>query len=134
MVQINQEERGGVIRCLVEELDYGTSDIARAAGVSPAAVSQWLSGKNTPTADKLERIYQFLGRNYGGPSCRVLTIWPMMLTGRSVSQRCEEWLDYVAKCAILDNGAPPSLAQLIPLTSQVLWSHQLFAISFCKLI
>jgi len=49
MVQITPEERAGVIRCLVEELEYGISDIARAAGVSPAAVSQWLSGKNTPT-------------------------------------------------------------------------------------
>ncbi|WP_193322600.1 helix-turn-helix domain-containing protein [Pyrobaculum calidifontis] len=61
MVQITPEERAGVIRCLVEELEYGISDIARAAGVSPAAVSQWHSGKNTPTADKLERLYQSLG-------------------------------------------------------------------------
>jgi len=59
--RLTPEERAGVIRCLVEELEYGISDIARAAGVSPAAVSQWLSGKNTPTADKLERLYQSLG-------------------------------------------------------------------------
>jgi len=57
----NPEERAGVIRCLVEELEYGISDIARAAGVSPAAVSQWHSGKNTPTADKLELLYRSLG-------------------------------------------------------------------------
>jgi len=55
------EERAGVIRCLVEELEYSISDIARAAGVSPAAVSQWVSGKNAPTADKLERLYQYMG-------------------------------------------------------------------------
>jgi len=61
MVHVNPRERAGVIICLVEELEYGASDIARAAGVSPAAVSQWVSGKNAPTADKLERLYQSLG-------------------------------------------------------------------------
>jgi len=50
-----------VVKCLVEELGLSLSDVARAAGVSPAAVSQWLSGKNAPTADKLERMYQSLG-------------------------------------------------------------------------
>jgi len=59
--RLSPEERAGVIRCLVEELEYSISDVARAAGVSPAAVSQWLSGKNAPTPDKLERLYQSLG-------------------------------------------------------------------------
>jgi len=59
--RLTPEERAGVIRCLVEELEYSISDIARAASVSPAAVSQWLSGKNSPSADKLERLYTALG-------------------------------------------------------------------------
>jgi len=61
MVHVNPRERAGVNRCLVEELEYGTSGIAMTAGVYPAAVSQCLSGKNTPTADRLERLYQSLG-------------------------------------------------------------------------
>jgi len=59
--RLSPEERANVVKCLVEELGLSLSDVARAAGVSPAAVSQWLSGKNAPTADKLERMYQSLG-------------------------------------------------------------------------
>jgi len=45
----------------VEDLGLSLSDIARAAGVSPAVASQWVSGKNATTADKLERLYTALG-------------------------------------------------------------------------
>jgi len=59
--RLTPEERAGIIRCLVEELGLSLSDVARAASVSPAAVSQWVSGRNAPTADKLERLYTSLG-------------------------------------------------------------------------
>jgi len=59
--RLTPEERVGVVKCLVEELGFSLSDIARAAGVSPAAVSQWLANKSAPTADKLERLYNSLG-------------------------------------------------------------------------
>jgi len=49
------------VRCLVEDLELSLSDTARAAGVSPAAASQWVSGKNAHTTDKLERPYTALG-------------------------------------------------------------------------
>jgi transcriptional regulator with XRE-family HTH domain len=47
-----------VVRCLRETVGLAVSDIAKMAGVSPAAVVQWLSGKSTPTPEKLQRMHE----------------------------------------------------------------------------
>jgi len=58
--RLTPEEKANVIRCLIE-LGFSVSDIARAAGVSPMAVSKWARGIATPTADKLEQLYLSVG-------------------------------------------------------------------------
>jgi len=58
--RLTPEEKANVIRCLTE-LGFSVSDIARAVGVSPMAVSKWARGIATPTADKLEQLYLSMG-------------------------------------------------------------------------
>ncbi|MCU7787100.1 helix-turn-helix domain-containing protein [Pyrobaculum sp. 3827-6] len=56
--KLSDEQKIGVVRCLRETLGLSVSDIARMAGVTPAAVVQWLSGRSTPTPEKLQKMHE----------------------------------------------------------------------------
>jgi Phage integrase family./Helix-turn-helix. len=55
--KLTDQQRIEVIRCLVETLGISVSDIARAAGVSKMAVSNWARGINAPQVDKLIALH-----------------------------------------------------------------------------
>jgi len=116
--RLSPEERVGVVKCLVEELEMSLSDIARAAGVSPAAVSQWISGKSAPTADKLERMYNTLGetmeRCLPEPPLSQLDI-DMAINTISKALRSKTWRDYAAKklAGILPGGLKLEVAYTV---------------------
>ncbi|MGC9051733.1 helix-turn-helix domain-containing protein [Pyrobaculum sp.] len=57
-VKLSDEQRIDIVRCLREALGLSVSDIARLAGVTPAAVAQWLSGRSAPAPEKLQKMHE----------------------------------------------------------------------------
>jgi Phage integrase family./Helix-turn-helix. len=55
--KLTDQQRIEVVRCLVETLGVSVSDIARAAGVSKMAVSNWVRGVNAPQVDRLIALH-----------------------------------------------------------------------------
>ena len=49
------------LRRIIEERNIDQKDIARVAGVTEGAVSQWISGKTIPKIGRLQRVADFLG-------------------------------------------------------------------------
>lgn len=49
------------LRKIIDERNIDQKDIARAAGVTEGAVSQWISGKTIPKIGRLQRVADFLG-------------------------------------------------------------------------
>ena len=59
--KLTDQQRVEVIRCLVEDLGVSIADVARAAGVSKAAVSNWVRGVNAPQVDRLVALHEAMG-------------------------------------------------------------------------
>jgi integrase len=55
--RLTDDQRVAVVKCLVERLGVPVAEVARAAGVSKASVSYWLSGQRVPQADKLQALF-----------------------------------------------------------------------------
>jgi transcriptional regulator with XRE-family HTH domain len=49
------------LRVILAQKKITQSDLGRAVGVTQAAVSCWLRGRNTPTANKIADIARFIG-------------------------------------------------------------------------
>jgi transcriptional regulator with XRE-family HTH domain len=56
---------GERILAVAKKKGYKQRDIARAAGVSPSAVSDWIHKGASPTGDKLAPLAEFLGVSIG---------------------------------------------------------------------
>ncbi|MCC6021123.1 MAG: helix-turn-helix domain-containing protein [Thermoproteaceae archaeon] len=55
--KLTDRQRVEIVKCLVESLGVSIADIARAAGVSKMAVSNWVRGVNAPQVDRLIALH-----------------------------------------------------------------------------
>jgi len=105
--RLTDEQRVEVVRCLVERLGLSVSDIARAAGVSKAAVSKWLSDRAVPQVDRLTALHAAMPET-------VARCLPEPPVGRIEVDRCLSSLTQAARDPALRDYVLQRLEMLFP--------------------